>query len=69
MPGVDQVGELPLEEMVQQASQQAVVLAREQVDVARRELAARARQAGSGAAMGSRVSFSVHSLPEPALPL
>ena len=53
MPGVDQVGERPLEEMVQQASQQAVVLAREQVDVARRELAARARQAGPGAAMVS----------------
>lgn len=53
MPGVDQVGELPLEEMVQQASRQAVVLVREQVDVARRELAARARQAGPGAAMVS----------------
>lgn len=29
MPGVDQVGELPLEEIVETASQQAVVLARE----------------------------------------
>jgi hypothetical protein len=53
VPGVDQVGERPLEEMVQKASQQAVVLAREQVDVALRELAARARQAGPGAAMVS----------------
>jgi len=53
VPGVDQVGERPLEEMVQKASQQAVVLAREQVDLARRELAARARQAGPGAAMVS----------------
>jgi putative superfamily III holin-X len=53
VPGVDQVGERPLEEMVQTASQQAVVLAREQVDLARRELAARARQAGPGAAMVS----------------
>jgi hypothetical protein len=51
--GVDQVGERPLEEMVQKASQQAVVLAREQVEVALRELAARARQAGPGAAMVS----------------
>lgn len=53
VPGVDQVGERPLEEMVQKASQQAVVLAREQVDVARRDLVARARQAGPGAAMVS----------------
>jgi hypothetical protein len=53
VPGVDQVGERPLDEMVQKASQQAVVLAREQVEVALRELAARARQAGPGAAMVS----------------
>ncbi|MBV9680447.1 MAG: phage holin family protein [Solirubrobacterales bacterium] len=37
--------------MVERASQQAVVLAREQVDVALRELAARARKAGPGVAM------------------
>jgi Putative Actinobacterial Holin-X, holin superfamily III len=51
VPGVDQVGERPLEDMVQKASQQAVVLAREQVDLARRELAGRVRKAGPGAAM------------------
>lgn len=45
------MGERPLEELVQSASQQAVVVAREQVDVARRELTARARQAGPGVAM------------------
>jgi putative superfamily III holin-X len=51
MAGAEQVGERPLEELVQTASQQAVVLAREQVDVARRELTARARQAGPGVAL------------------
>jgi Putative Actinobacterial Holin-X, holin superfamily III len=51
VPGVDQVGERPLQELVQAASQQAVLLAREQVDVARRELTARASQAGPGVAM------------------
>lgn len=51
VPSADQVGERPLEEIVQRASQQAVDLAREQVDVARRELAARASRAGPGAAM------------------
>lgn len=51
MPGVDQAAERPLQELVQTASQQAVVLAREQVDVARRELTARASQAGPGVAM------------------
>ena len=51
MPGVEQVGQRPLEELVQSASQQAVVLAREQVDVARHGLTARARQAGPGVAM------------------
>ena len=45
------MGERPLEQLAQTASQQAVVLAREQVDVARRELTARARQAGPGVAM------------------
>jgi Putative Actinobacterial Holin-X, holin superfamily III len=51
VPGVDQVGEGSLEELVQTASRQAVLLAREQLDVARRELTARARQAGPGVAM------------------
>ena len=51
VPGVDQVAERPLQELVQTASQQAVGLAREQVDVARRELTARASQAGPGVAM------------------
>jgi hypothetical protein len=51
VPGIDQVGEGPLEELVQNASQQAVVLAREQLDVARRELTARARGAGPALAM------------------
>ena len=51
VPGVEQVGERPLQELVQTASQQAVVLAREQVDAARRELTARASQAGPGVAM------------------
>ena len=45
------MGERPLEQLAQTASQQAVVLAREQVEVARRELTARARQAGPGVAM------------------
>ena len=51
VPGVEQVGEHPLQELVQTASRQAVVLAREQVDVARRDLTARASQAGPGVAM------------------
>jgi hypothetical protein len=51
VPGVDQVGERALEELVQNASQQAVDLAREQVGVARQELIARASQAFPGAAM------------------
>ena len=45
------MGERPLEQLAQTASQQAVVLAREQLDVARRELTARAKQAGPGVAM------------------
>ena len=45
------MGERPLQDLVQTASQQAVVVAREQVDAARRELTARARQAGPGVAM------------------
>jgi hypothetical protein len=51
VPGVDKAGELPLDELVQNASQQAVALAREQVDVVRRELTARAGEAGPGVAM------------------
>lgn len=51
VPGIDKVGELPLEELVQNASQQAVALAREQLGVAGRELAARATQAWPAAAM------------------
>ena len=51
MAGTEKVGERPLEELVETASQQAVVLAREQVDVARRELTARARQAGPAVAL------------------
>lgn len=51
LPGVDQVGERALEELVQRASQQTLVLAREQLDAARRELLAGARQTVPGAAM------------------
>lgn len=51
VPGVDKVADRSLDELIQTASQQAVVLAREQVDAARRELTARARQAGPGVAM------------------
>ena len=51
VPGGAQVGERSLEELVQSASEQAVLLAREQVDVVWRELTARARQAGPGVAM------------------
>jgi Putative Actinobacterial Holin-X, holin superfamily III len=51
VPGIEQVGGRPFDELVQTASQQAVVLARQQVDVARRELVARARTAGPGVAM------------------
>ena len=51
MTGIEQTGERPLEQLAQTASQQAVVLAREQVEVARREVTARAKQAGPGVAM------------------
>ena len=51
VPDVGKVGERPLQELAKTASQQTVVLAREQVDAARRELTARARQAGPGVAM------------------
>jgi hypothetical protein len=45
------VGERPLEELVQTVSQQAAVVARAQVEVARRELLAKVRQSGTGVAM------------------
>ena len=51
MPRVDQVAERPFQELMQTASQQAVLLAREQVDAARRELTARASEAGPAVAM------------------
>jgi hypothetical protein len=51
VPGVDSMSERPLEELVQTVSQQAAVLARTQIDVARRELIAKARQSSSGVAM------------------
>ena len=51
VPDVDQLGERPLDQLVQSASQEAVALAREQLNVARQELTARARQAGPGVAM------------------
>ena len=51
VPKVDQAGNGAVDALVQTASKQAVVLAREQVDVARRELTARARQAVPGVAM------------------
>jgi hypothetical protein len=69
VPGVDHVGERPLEEMVEKASQQAVVLAREQVDVAWRELAAGRDRPVPEPPWCRAVSFWVHSLPEPAPPL
>jgi hypothetical protein len=62
VPGVDQVGERPLDELVQNASQQALVLAREQLDVARQELTTRGRQALPGAAMFGGGASSLRSL-------
>src|SRR3954462_9731743 len=47
----DQVSERPLDDLVSTVSEQAVVVAREQVDLARREMTAKVRQAGAGAAM------------------
>jgi hypothetical protein len=41
----------PVDEMMQAMSEQAVVLVREQVELARREMTAKARQAGTGAAL------------------
>jgi hypothetical protein len=51
VPGADQVGGRPLEDLAQTVSQQAVVLAREQADVAGRALSAKAREASTGVAM------------------
>jgi Putative Actinobacterial Holin-X, holin superfamily III len=51
IPRADKATERPLEELVQSVSEQAVVLAREEVELARRELSAKAKQAASGAAM------------------
>jgi Putative Actinobacterial Holin-X, holin superfamily III len=51
VPGADQGGGRPLEELAQTVSQQAVVLAREQVDVAGRAVTAKAREASTGVAM------------------
>ncbi len=48
---VDRMSDRPLDELVQTVSEQAVVLAREQVDLARREMTTKVRQAGAGAAM------------------
>jgi Putative Actinobacterial Holin-X, holin superfamily III len=50
-PRVDQLSERPLEGLAQTVSEQALVLARQQVDLARRGLATRAKEAGPGAAM------------------
>jgi hypothetical protein len=49
--GAGKATERPLEELVQTVSEQAVVLAREEVDLARRELTAKARQAAAGGGM------------------
>jgi hypothetical protein len=49
--GAGKATERPLEEVVQTVSEQAVVLAREEVDLARRELTAEARQAAAGGGM------------------
>jgi len=68
MAGIEQVGERPLEQLAQTASQQAVVLAREQVEVARRELTARAKQAAPGAAMVGGGALLAYSPREPAQP-
>src|SRR3954471_10099185 len=48
---VDQVSERPLDDLVSTVSGQAVVLAREQMELVRREVTAKVRQAGPGAAM------------------
>src|SRR5918997_5108555 len=51
MPGAGKVPERPLDELVQTVSEQAVVLAREELERARNELTAKASQAAGGVAM------------------
>lgn len=51
VPGADRATERPLEELVQTVSEQAVVLAREEIELARREMTEKARQAAGGVAM------------------
>src|SRR5436190_5018605 len=50
-PRVDQGSERPLEGLAQTVSEQAVVLARQQVELARRGLMTKATEAGPGVAM------------------
>ena len=50
-PGLDKATERPLDELVQTVSERAVVLVREEVDLARQELTAKARHAATGVAM------------------
>jgi hypothetical protein len=50
-PRTDNTTGRPLDELVQTVSEQAVVLARKEVELARRELTTKARQAAGGAAM------------------
>lgn len=51
VPGVDKAAERSLGELAQTVSDQAVVLVRQEVGRARRELTAKARDASTGAAM------------------
>ena len=50
-PPTDMATERPLDELVQTVSEHAVVLVREEVELARRELSAKAKHAAGGAAM------------------
>jgi hypothetical protein len=56
-PKLDQVNDRPLDDVGQTMSDQALVLARQQVDLARRELTTKARQAAPGAAMVGGAAF------------
>jgi hypothetical protein len=51
VPGAQQAGERSLDALAQTVSEQAMGVAREQVDVARRAVLAKAREAGPGAAL------------------
>ena len=51
VPRPDNAAERPLDEMVQTVSEQAVVLARKELELARTELTAKAKHAAGGAAM------------------